>query len=93
MLTFDLGAVLILLNTQGLISLLSHKIRIMNYKVYFENNKASRCEHVKDINDMADFAIVGNSRIIKSLVVSALNDKDALLVAERLAEKFSKVQF
>lgn len=65
----------------------------MNYKVYFENNKANRCEHVKDINDMADFAIVGNSRIIKSLVVSALNDKDALLVAERLAEKFSKVQF
>ena len=74
-------------------SLLSHEILNMNYKVYFENNKASRCEHVKDINDMADFAIVGNSRIIKSLVVSALNDKDALLVAERLAEKFSKVQF
>ena len=65
----------------------------MNYKVYFENNKACRCEHVKDINDMADFAIVGNSRIIRSLVVSALSDKDALIVAGRLAEKFSKVQF
>ena len=65
----------------------------MNYKVYFENNKAYRCEHVKDINDMADFAIVGNSRIIKSLVVSALSDHEALVVADRLAEKFSKVQF
>ena len=63
----------------------------MNYKVYFDNNKASRCEHVKDINDMADFAIVDNTRVIKSLVVNALNDKDALVVAERIAEKLSKV--
>jgi hypothetical protein len=63
----------------------------MNYKVYFDNNKASRCEHVKDINDIADFAIVDNTRIIKSLVVNALSDKDALAVAERLAEKLNKV--
>ena len=63
----------------------------MNYKVYFDNNKASRCEPVKDINDLADFAIVNNMRIIKSLIVSALNDKDALVVAERLVEKLSKM--
>lgn len=63
----------------------------MNFKVYFDNNKASRCEHAKDINDLADFAIVDNKRLIKSLVVSAANDKDALIVAQRLAEKFNKL--
>ena len=63
----------------------------MNFKVYFDNNKPSRCEHAKDINDLADFAIVDNRRIIKSLVVNALSDKDALVVAERLAEKLNKV--
>jgi hypothetical protein len=62
----------------------------MNFKVYFVNNKASRCEHAKDINDLADFAIVDNRRVIKSLVVSALNDKDALVVAERIAEKLNR---
>ena len=63
----------------------------MNFKVFFDNNKASRCEHAKDINDVADFAIVDNRRVIKSLVVNALSDKDALVVAERLAEKLNKV--
>ena len=63
----------------------------MNFKVYFENNKASRSEHAKDINDTADFAIVDKRRLIKSLVVSAANDKDALVVAQRLAEKLTKV--
>lgn len=63
----------------------------MNFKVFFDNNKPSRCEHAKDINDVADFVIVDNRRVIKSLVVSALSDKDALVVAERLAEKLNKV--
>jgi hypothetical protein len=46
----------------------------MNYKVYFENNKASRCELVKEINETADYAIVNNERVIKSLVINALNE-------------------
>ena len=63
----------------------------MNYKVYFEDNKASRCEPVKDINDAADFTTVNSNRIIKSLVVNALNEKDALSVAERLVKKLNNI--
>ncbi len=59
----------------------------MNYKVYFDNNKASHCEPVKDINDAADYVVVNKVRIIKSLVVNALSEKDALTVGTRLAEK------
>ena len=61
----------------------------MNYKVYFENNKASRCELVKNINDKADYAMVNNERVIKSLVINALNEKDALIIGNRFAEKFT----
>jgi len=61
----------------------------MNYKVHFENNKAVKCESAKDINDKADYAIVNNTRIIKSLVVNALNEKDAMSVGNRLAEKLT----
>jgi len=63
----------------------------MNYKVYFDNNKASYCEPVKDINDTADYIIVNKVRIIKSLVVNALSEKDALSVGNKLAEKLSNV--
>ncbi len=63
----------------------------MNYKVYFENNKASKCEAVKEINDIANYAMINNVRIIKSLVVNASSEKDALNVADRLAEKFKPV--
>jgi hypothetical protein len=59
----------------------------MNYKVHFENNKASRCELVRDINDTADYAIVDNARLIKSLVVNASSEKDAMAVANKLVEK------
>jgi hypothetical protein len=61
----------------------------MNYKVFFENNKASRCEPAKEINDKADYAIINHKRVIKSLVVNASNERDALSVAERLVEKLS----
>jgi hypothetical protein len=61
----------------------------MNYKVYFDNNKAINCEPVKEINDIADYAMINNTRVIKSLVVNALSEKDALTVAARLAEKIS----
>ena len=63
----------------------------MNYKVHFENNKASKCEHVKDINDTADYVMVKNVRVIKSLVVNASNEKDAFDVANRLAEKLNSM--
>ena len=43
----------------------------MNYKVNFKNNKAINCELVKDINDIADYAIVNHVRVLKSLVVNA----------------------
>jgi len=61
----------------------------MNYKVHFEDNKAVRSELVKDINDKADYAMVDNTRVIKSLVVNALSEKDALLIGNRLAEKLT----
>ena len=61
----------------------------MNYKVHFQNYKATHCEPAKDINDKADYAIINHTRVIKSLVVNALNEKDALIVANRLAEKLS----
>jgi len=61
----------------------------MNYKVYFDNNKASRCEPVKDINDTADYTMINNIRIIKSLVVNAMNEKGALAAADKLAKKLS----
>jgi hypothetical protein len=61
----------------------------MNYKVTFENNKATKCELVKNINDKADYAIVNNTRIIKSLVVNAGSEKEALSVGNRLAEKLT----
>lgn len=61
----------------------------MNYKVHFEKNKATHCELVKNINDIADYAMVDNTRVIKSLVVNAQGEKDALAVANRLAEKLT----
>ena len=61
----------------------------MNYKVYFDNNKASHCEHVKNINDIADYTTVNNVRVIKSLVVNALSEKEALLIGTKLAEKLA----
>lgn len=33
----------------------------MNYKIFFENNKASRCEPVKEINDNTDYAMINTS--------------------------------
>ncbi len=59
----------------------------MNYKVHFENNKAIRCELVKHINDTADYTMINNARVIKSLVVNAASEKDAITVANRLVEK------
>ncbi|HEY2726461.1 MAG TPA: hypothetical protein VGI61_04775 [Parafilimonas sp.] len=61
----------------------------MNYKVYFDNNKASHCKAVKDINDTADYSIVNNVKIINSLVVNALSEKEALAIGTRLAEKLT----
>ena len=59
----------------------------MNYKVYFDNNKASHCEHVKNRNDIADYTTVNHIRLIKSLVVNALSEEEALIIANRLAAK------
>ena len=59
----------------------------MNYKVYFDNNKASRCIAVKDINDTASYSIVNNVKMINSLVINALSEKEALSIGDRLAEK------
>lgn len=61
----------------------------MNYKVHFENNKATRCELVKSSNDNADFVTVNNERIIKSLVIHALSEKEALILGNQLAEKLT----
>lgn len=61
----------------------------MNYKVHFENNKAIRCELVKRNNDTADFIIVNNERIIKSLVVNAKSEKDAITLGNNLIEKLN----
>ena len=63
----------------------------MNYKVYFDNNKASRCELVKNTNDIADYTTVDNIKVIKSLVVNARSEKEALAIGERLAEKLTKL--
>ena len=63
----------------------------MNYKVHFEDNKAIRCELVKAINNIADYAIVNHRRVIKSLVVNA-SEKEALLIGERLASKLTGTQ-
>lgn len=63
----------------------------MNYKVYFDNNKASYCEPVKDINDTADYVTVNKVRIIKSLVINALSEKEALTIGTKLAEKLSNI--
>ncbi len=62
----------------------------MNYKVHFENNKAIGCEFVKSINDKPDYAMINNIRVIKSLVVNASNEKDALVVANRLIQKLNE---
>ncbi|MEP6466418.1 MAG: hypothetical protein ABJB05_08930 [Parafilimonas sp.] len=61
----------------------------MNYKVYFDNNKASRCIAVKDINDTADYSIVNNVKVINSLVINAPSEKEALNIGTRLAEKLT----
>ena len=61
----------------------------MNYKVYFDNNKASRCVAVKDINDTADYSVVDNIKKINSLVINAQSEKEALLIGTRLAEKLA----
>ncbi len=63
----------------------------MNYKVYFDNNKAIRCELVKEINDAADYAIVNKIKVINSLVVNARSEKEALAIGERLAEKLTNL--
>ena len=64
----------------------------MNYKVNFQNNRAINCELVRNINDKADYTIVNNARVIKSLVVNAASEKEALAVADRLAEKLTTAQ-
>lgn len=61
----------------------------MNYKVHFENNKAIRCELVKNSNDTADFVVINNERIFKSLVVYAQSEKEALLQGNRIIEKLT----
>ncbi|MEP6466964.1 MAG: hypothetical protein ABJB05_11700 [Parafilimonas sp.] len=59
----------------------------MNYKVHFEGNKATHCELVKNINDAADYVIVNHRRVIKSLVVDASSEKEAIIVANNLIKK------
>jgi hypothetical protein len=61
----------------------------MNYKVYFDNNKATHCEVVKEINDISEYATIDNIRVIKSLVIFAYSEKEAMTIGERFAERLN----